>query len=122
MTTMIDIAEPSMSFAVASQAEPGLRIRINFGVFAGRQATPAEIDRLAERLLEGLDSVTIVAEERHEIGHRVEASVEQICFELTSEQVLASGLERAAIEERLIAQANAWALACIADRHLDSVA
>ena len=38
-------------------------LRINFGVFAGRSATGAEIDELARKLLPELGDVTIVAEE-----------------------------------------------------------
>jgi hypothetical protein len=40
---------------VRKQEEPGFEVRVNFGVFAGRHATPAEIDELAAALK---DSVT----------------------------------------------------------------
>ena len=33
--------EPSIAFAVRRHEDPGLEIRVNFGVFAGRAATPA---------------------------------------------------------------------------------
>ena len=39
-------------------------IRVNFGMFAGREATKAEIDDLARALLEEVDAITIVAEQR----------------------------------------------------------
>ena len=51
---------------------------MNFGVFAGRDATPAEIDRLAEWLLDEVGEVTIVSEERHEIDAHGEAVIHQV--------------------------------------------
>lgn len=38
---------------------------VNFGVYSGRQATPAEVERLARRLLEDVDAVEIVCEQRY---------------------------------------------------------
>ena len=60
--------EPALAFRNEEFAAPGLDIRVNFGIFAGRQATPAEIDELADALLTEVRDVSIVAEERHEIG------------------------------------------------------
>ena len=53
-----------MAFTVDRQDAPALEVRVNFGVFAGRAATAAEIDRLAEWLLDEVGSVSIIAEER----------------------------------------------------------
>ena len=39
-------------------------IRVNFGMFAGRDATQAEIDDLAHTLLAEFETITIVAEQR----------------------------------------------------------
>lgn len=49
-------------------------IRINFGVFAGREATAAEIEELAQELHAKLERFTIVSEHRFEFGE-VEAAV-----------------------------------------------
>ena len=54
----------------------------NFGIFAGRAVTSAEIDRLAQWLLDEVDAVTIVSEERHEIGKAAEASTHQVRIEV----------------------------------------
>jgi len=92
---------------------------VNFGMFAGRGATPAEIDRLAEWLLEEVGDVSIIAEERHEIDANVEASVHQVRIEVASESVPADGAARDRIEHRILERAEHWARACIADRHVD---
>ena len=43
------------AFAVREHDPPALEVRVNFGLLAGRAATPAEIDRLADLLLDGLE-------------------------------------------------------------------
>jgi len=116
---MAVLEEPSIAFAVAAHEGPGLEVRVNFGVFAGRQATPAEIDRLGERLLGELESVTVIAEERHEFGRGVEVSLHQVRIELDIESLPPPGLQRDALRERVLAHAEAWAAACFAERHTD---
>jgi hypothetical protein len=111
--------EPDIAFAVDEQTSPGLEIRVNFGVFAGRAATPAEIDRLAEWLLDEVGEVSIIAEERHEIAGRVEASVHQVRVEVADDSVPDDRTEREALERALVARADHWARTCIAERHAD---
>jgi len=108
--------EPRIAFAVAPHEQPALEIRINFGVFAGRHATPAELERLSARLLAELESVTVIAEERHEVGAGVEAAVHQVRIELPAERVPDDPLERLELETRLVEHADAWARDCFADR------
>jgi len=116
---MVVIEEPAIAFAVAAHEGPGLEVRVNFGVFAGRQATPAEIDRLGARLLDELESVTVIAEERHEFGRGVEVSLHQVRIELESDSLPPPGPERDALRDRVLAHAELWAAAAIADRHTD---
>ena len=115
MNPLLD--EPAISLLVREQEEPGIEVRVNFGVFAGREVTPAEIDRLAEWLLDEVAAVTIVSEERHEIGGAVEASVHLVRIEVAPDQTPRSDAERRTLEERLVERADHWARQCIADRH-----
>ena len=114
--------EPSIAFSVAAHEQPAIEIRVNFGIFAGREVTPAEIDHLAEWLLDDVEAVTIVSEERHEIGGHAEASVHQVRIELEADRVPADELARRRLEERLVERADHWARTCIADRHGDTAA
>jgi len=107
--------EPEIAFVTRTHEPPGLEIRVNFGVFAGRQATPAEIDELARELLPDVGEVSIVAEERHEISQHVEASLHQVRIEVAEEKV-AGGPD---LEERLLGIARRWAEACVAERHAE---
>jgi hypothetical protein len=107
-----------IAFAAATEPPP-LEIRVNFGVFAGRAATPAEIDELAHALIPEVGEVSIVAEERHEIGEDAEAALHQVRIEVAEEHLPASGSLIDDLTERLVAAAERWARACIADRSVE---
>jgi hypothetical protein len=113
-------AEPSaLAFAVHDHEPRGLEIRINFGMFAGRGATAAEIDQLADDLLEKVARVSIVAEERHEIDTHSEAAIRQVRIEIGPESLPAEKRSRQELAGRVIETAERWAHACIAERHID---
>ena len=109
----------TLAFAVHEHEPPGLEVRVNFGIFAGREATPAEIDDLASQLLEKIGSVSIVSEERHEIDSHSEAAVHQVRIEVDSESLPEDRSRREELAGRLIETAERWAHACIADRHVE---
>jgi len=100
------------AFAVREHDPPALEVRVNFGLLAGRGATPAEIDRLADLLLDEVGDVSIVSEERHEIGHGVEASVHLVRVELP--HTVENGQA-----ERIVERCDHWARICASERHLD---
>lgn len=108
-----------MAFAVHGHEPPAIEVRVNFGVYAGREATPAEIDRLAEWLLDEVGEVSIISEERHEIDSHVEASVHQVRIEVSSERVPTNPVARAEVEERILERAEHWARMCVAERHAE---
>lgn len=83
-------------------------IRVNFGMFAGREATQAEIDDLARTLLDELEAVTIVSEQRTIADRDTEVAVHQIRIELADED-----------PQRPLELASAWAEACVAERHAE---
>jgi len=99
-----------VAFATSPDSPP-LEVRINFGMFAGREATPAEIDDLARELIPEVGSVTIVREERHEISGESEGSVQQVKIELTDGDP--------ALVNKVVAVAERWTLACVAERHAE---
>jgi hypothetical protein len=83
-------------------------IRVNFGMFAGREATQAEVDDLARTLLDEVEAVTVVAEHRTIADRDREAAVHQIRIELGRED-----------PHRPLLLAERWAEACIAERHIE---
>lgn len=108
------LGEPAISIRVREHDEPGIEIRVNFGLFAGRHATPAEIDELAAALRESVEMFAIVAEDRHEFGGDVEAALHQVVIEVPQEN---TGPNRDMLAEQIVLAANGWALECIASRH-----
>jgi hypothetical protein len=97
-----------LAFAV-QPTPPPCEVRVNFGVFAGRKVTSAEIDELARALLPEFGRVTIVAEERHELSTHSEMAVHQVRIELPDE----------ADPNRVVIVAEHWAQGCISDRHAE---
>jgi hypothetical protein len=110
----------AVPIAFATRTEPpGLEIRVNFGIFAGREATPAELDELARELLPDVGEVTVVAEQRHEVSEESEASLHQVRVEVSGERLPTDLEELEELETRLLAGAERWARVCIADRHAE---
>jgi hypothetical protein len=109
---------PTMAFAVREYDAPVIEVRVNFGVFAGRDATAAEIDRLAQWLLDEIGEVSIISEKRHEIAPQAEASVHQVRIEVR-DGVPADDEGRQELERRLLERAEYWAHQCVAERHVD---
>jgi hypothetical protein len=109
----------TLAFAVHDHHPPALEVRVNFGMFAGREATPAEIDELGAQLLEKVGSVSIVSEERHEIDNRSEASIHQVRIEVDADSLPEDLGRREELAGRLIETAERWADTCIVQRSVD---
>ena len=113
-------AESVLAFAIHNRVAPAIEIRVNFGIFAGRAVTSVEIDRLAQWLLDEIEAVTILSEERHEIGKAAEASTHQVRIEVAEDCVPADAGARDRLEQRLLERVDHWARTCIAERHGES--
>lgn len=98
----------AIAFSVRDPDTAATDVRVNFGVFAGRNATQAEIDDFARVLQDEIETFAIVAEERHEFGETTEASVRQIVIEL--------GAVDDALCNHVVKLAEAWAADCIQAR------
>jgi hypothetical protein len=108
--------EPRLAFCISRQEAPGLEVRVNFGVFAGRPVTPAEIDELGRYLLDEVGAVTIVAEDRHELDPTLETSVHMVRIEVANGQLPTNDLDRRRLERTLVERAEYWARSCISHR------
>src|SRR5438067_11002771 len=111
--------QPQLAFCVREVEPPEVEVRVNFGVFAGRGATAAEIDELAQALLPKGGEVSIVAEERHEIGEESEASRNQARIEVAADQPPDDEHELDQPGRRLVEAAESGARGRIAGRHAD---
>ena len=104
--------EEEGAFPVAFAGEDG-SVVVNFGVLTGREATQAELDRLAHSLRRAgaAPEMTITASRRQDYGHEAEAVVHQV-------HVSTGGLPGSTIEA-LCAQ---WAIDCAQDRTVEPLA
>ena len=113
------MVDPLIAFASHLHDEPVVEVRVNFGMLAGREATPAEIDDLAAILLKAAPQVSIISEQRHEISRRVEASLHQVRIELQHGVVDENPAELDSIERALVEAAERVGGHCAASRHVD---
>lgn len=107
--------EETIAF-VTDEHPAGLQIRINFGVFAGRDATTAELEELGKLLVPEAGEVSIVGEERHEMAEGAEVVLHQVSVAVPPEQIPDHLGERRALCERLLGLAEIWARQCINER------
>jgi hypothetical protein len=106
--------------AFVSEQEPsGLEIRVNFGVFAGRDATAAELEELGKLLVPEAGEISIIGEQRHEISEDAEMVLHQVRVSVSPENVPDDTDERKAFCERLVTLAEIWARQCISERHAE---
>ena len=98
--------EPALVFAREQDERPELVV--NFGVFSGREATEAEVYRLAQGLLDEVDSTEIICEQRYEFDNGSEASVYVVRVRLPQDVESQLGHFSTLVE--------GWATDCIAER------
>ena len=111
--------EPELAFYARHPEPPGLEVRVNFGIFTGRAATPAEIDELAQALLPKVGEVSIVAEDRHVLSEDSEASLHQVRIEVDPDHIPEDEHDADVLAGRLVEIAESWARNCAADRHAE---
>jgi len=104
---------------VTEEAPAGLEIRINFGVFAGREATAAELEELGKLLVPEAGEVSIVGEQRHEMTEDAEVVVHQVRVAVSPERVPDDVPEKRAFCERLVTLAEIWARQRFNERHAE---
>jgi len=104
---------------VAEHEETGLEIRVNFGIFAGRDATSAELEELGGLLVPEAGEVSIVSEQRHEMSDAAEVVLHQVRVTIPADRVPDDEAENSDFRERLVTLAEIWARRCIHDRHAD---
>jgi hypothetical protein len=104
--------QPTLVFVDDTEEGADLEVVVNFGVYSGRQATPAEIERLAHAVLEEIESVEIICEQRYEFDREVEATVYRIRVQVPPGSESRAGILREHVDE--------WARECIGERRVIS--
>lgn len=75
-------ADPQPVITWETRPSPALEFTVNFGVFAGREVSRREIERLSHALLPLVPGVSIAAEQRFEVGTDAAVSLHQVRVEI----------------------------------------
>jgi hypothetical protein len=94
---------------VRSAADGAVEVVVNFGPLSGREATLAEVDRLARRVCDVASDVRAHAVRTHDMGPQSEAIVHQVIVEADA---------RASEAEAIRVICEAWAADCASERSL----
>ena len=95
---------------IRSADDGAIEIVVNFGPLAGREATLAEVDRLARRLLATVDDVRVHAVRTHDVSDASETIVHQVVVEAPASASRAESLRDVC---------EAWAVDCAAERSVE---
>jgi hypothetical protein len=118
---MVDTDVP-MAFVAEAATPPEFEIRINFGVFAGREATPAELDELGRVVMAEVEHVTLVSGHRHELGGGgSETSLHQVRMDIPQSALPTDAVEAEWTRDRVVRLAERWAHRCIDARHAEVI-
>jgi hypothetical protein len=107
-----------LTFLAEPGERPEIEIRVNFGIFAGREATEAEIDDLASELLQVVRHASVVAMRQHELAEGSGAAVHQVEVAVDVSDALEPA-SREELADRLRDVVDGWARRCIELRHAD---
>lgn len=110
--------DAQVAFLSEPHAPAEIEIRVNFGMFAGRDVTLAEIDDLGRLLHAELAAVAIVELRRHELADGHEAVAHQVKVEANLRDARDAS-SRDELAARLLAITTDWAQACISFRHAE---
>jgi hypothetical protein len=101
--------DPTTAF-IRSDADGAIEIVVNFGPLSGREATLAEVDRLARRLLATAEHVQVHAVRSHDMSPHSESIVHQVVVDAVAATDEAEGLRDVC---------ETWAAECAAERSLE---
>jgi hypothetical protein len=94
---------------VRSRERGAIELVVNFGPLSGREATLAEVDRLARRLLAVASEVRVHAVRTHDMGRDRESIIHQVVVEADAAAEQADALRDLC---------EAWAVDCAEERSL----
>ena len=92
-----------------------LAFRVNFGVFAGRDVSRLDIERLGAELLSLIENVAITAEHRYEFGQLSSGDVHQVRVEIDHDVLPPDEVDIEALRGRVAGMLDAWLRSCLTE-------
>ena len=94
---------------------PALAVLVNFGLVAGRKPTRAELEELAHAVREVVPILTVVDEQRFEVGEEIEVLLEEVRIEVPESAVAMTGSDPLSLRTRIVEIADRWVSRCATD-------
>lgn len=104
--------EPEPVITWETRPTPALEFTVNFGVFAGREVSRRELERLSHALLPLIASVSISEEHRYEVGTDAAVAVHLVRVEVPNESLPGDG-DVEALRQQLADTIKGWLDDCL---------
>ena len=108
-------AEPAAVVTWGTRLPAALEFNVNFGIFAGREVSRREIERLGEALLPMVSGVSIAAEHRYELGERSAVALHQVHVEIGRDSLPAEERDIERLRSRIAEALAAWLEQCLTE-------
>ena len=112
-TTGAMSVEPEAVITWETRPASALEFTVNFGVFAGREVSRRELERLSAALLPLVSSVSIAAEQRFEIASGTSVALHQVHVEITNEALPEGEPDIEALRGRIAGALKDWLEDCL---------
>jgi hypothetical protein len=106
-------AQPEAVITWGTRPPAALEFSVNFGIFAGREVSRREIERLGEALMPMLEGVSISAEHRYELGGHSTVALHQVRIEVGPEGLPAGEDDIERLRSRLATTVGDWLESCL---------
>jgi hypothetical protein len=106
-------AEPEAVITWGTRRPAALEFNVNFGIFAGREVSRREIERLGEALLPMVAGVSIAAEHRYELGERSAVALHQVHVEIGPDALPAEERDIERLRSRIARTLDEWLEQCL---------
>jgi hypothetical protein len=106
-------AEPEAIITWGTRPRAALEFEVNFGIFAGREVSRREIERLGEELMPMVSGVSISAEHRYELGTHSAVALHQVHVAIGPEALPPDEPDIERLRARIAEALDRWLADCL---------
>lgn len=106
-------AEPEAVITWGTRPPAALEFQVNFGIFAGREVSRRELERLGDVLLPMLRGVSISSEHRYELGGHSTVQLHQVRIEVGPDALPADEGDIERLRHRIADAIGEWLESCL---------
>jgi hypothetical protein len=107
------VAEPEAVITWGTRPQAALEFQVNFGIFAGREVSRRELERLGEVLLPMLRGVSISSEHRYELGGHSTVALHQVRVEVGPDALPTDEADIERLRHRIAESIGEWLESCL---------